>query len=880
MEKYKYKISVVIPVYNVEKYLEDTIESVINQSIGFENIQMILVNDGSPDNSEEICLRYKDKYPDNILYIKKENGGVSSARNEGIKHIEGKYVNFLDSDDKQGLHAYEKAYNILENDNSVDVCVFRMRYFEKTTEYHYLDWKFKGPDRVVDLSKEPNNPFFHITCAILRSEVARKVKFDTNIKLGEDFKYLAECVMQKSKVGLISSETFYYRRRMDESSAVQTSRNKRDFYMITPKLVFEYLLKLSKKHPKSKKWLQYTIAMDLRFRLVEINFGAITLEEGNEYRNLIRDIYNQIDDEIITTQTDENISNRYRALEYKYNKPIIKDVVIKDGEMFLYGKKIMDVSELSFKIFVFNIRGNKLNITGTFDSFMNGDLDVFVKSNDKYYPFTKYKLPEPSSSIFGNEYEHYINNYDIDFDLDGVSEFEICIKIQGKYYTLTPLYRNFSKINEIPDCYYKKRKTVITYRNNKYYVNEKKHFRFLKYLKSVYKNKNNKKIAVLLLIYKLTYPFVRHDNWLVTDRFDVAGDNGEYFFEYLKKNSKKRNIYFVLKKSSKDRSRLEKIGKVLDFKSISFFIKYMNSEAIISSQIDNYIRRPYGLSELYLNPFTHFKYVFLQHGVTKNDMSGWLCKTKKNIDFLVCSGDIEYNEFLRESYMYDDRVIRLTGMPRFDNLYGLNLKNENYLAFMPTWRTSLVAEVNTKTQKRGYNKNFVNTEYYQFYNNLVNDKRITDCLKKHKLKILFCLHPMLNSQAKDFKDTKYVTFKTGVNYQQVFKTANMLLTDYSSVAFDFAYTNKPLIYAHFDKDHLYEIHTTVSGDAEYDYEKDGFGKVLYDYESTVKEIIKIVEGGFKPEKKYIDRMHKFFKYNDDKNCERVEKGIIKMIEED
>ena len=108
----------------------------------------------------------------------------------------------------------------------------------------------------------------------------------------------------------------------------------------------------------------------------------------------------------------------------------------------------------------------------------------------------------------------------------------------------------------------------------------------------------------------------------------------------------------------------------------------------------------------------------------------------------------------------------------------------------------------------------------------------------------------------------------------------MLLTDYSSVAFDFAYTNKPLIYAHFDKDHLYEIHTTVSGDAEYDYEKDGFGKVLYDYESTVKEIIKIVEGGFKPEKKYIDRMHKFFKYNDDKNCERVEKGIIKMIEED
>ena len=89
-EEYKYKFSVVIPIYNVEKYLEETIESIINQSIGFEeNIQIILVNDGSPDNSEEICLKYKEMYPDNILYKKKENGGVSSARNTGLKKVSG-----------------------------------------------------------------------------------------------------------------------------------------------------------------------------------------------------------------------------------------------------------------------------------------------------------------------------------------------------------------------------------------------------------------------------------------------------------------------------------------------------------------------------------------------------------------------------------------------------------------------------------------------------------------------------------------------------------------------------------------------------------------------------------------------------------------------
>ena len=92
----EYLISVIIPVYKVEKYLEETIESVIHQSIGLENIEIILINDGSPDNSEEICLRYKEKYPDNIVYVKQKNSGVSATRNKGIEMAHGKYLNFLE----------------------------------------------------------------------------------------------------------------------------------------------------------------------------------------------------------------------------------------------------------------------------------------------------------------------------------------------------------------------------------------------------------------------------------------------------------------------------------------------------------------------------------------------------------------------------------------------------------------------------------------------------------------------------------------------------------------------------------------------------------------------------------------------------------------
>ena len=94
-----YKVSVVTAVYNVEDYLEEMVESIIAQTIGFENIQLILVDDGSEDDSWAICERYMKQYPDNVVAIHKENGGVSSTRNEGLKHVRGEYVNFTDSDD-------------------------------------------------------------------------------------------------------------------------------------------------------------------------------------------------------------------------------------------------------------------------------------------------------------------------------------------------------------------------------------------------------------------------------------------------------------------------------------------------------------------------------------------------------------------------------------------------------------------------------------------------------------------------------------------------------------------------------------------------------------------------------------------------------------
>ena len=121
------KVSIIVPIYNVEKYLVKCLESLVNQTL--DDIQIILVNDGTKDNSGEIAKQYKERYPEKIIYLEKENGGLSDARNFGLPYATGKYVAFLDSDDYVELNLYEEMYNLAQKENSDMVeCDFIWEY--------------------------------------------------------------------------------------------------------------------------------------------------------------------------------------------------------------------------------------------------------------------------------------------------------------------------------------------------------------------------------------------------------------------------------------------------------------------------------------------------------------------------------------------------------------------------------------------------------------------------------------------------------------------------------------------------------------------------------------------------------------------------------
>ena len=219
MEEHKYLFSIIVPVYNTDEYLAECIDSVINQTIGFENVQLILINDGSPSlEDEEICLSYLSQYPDNIVYEKKENGGMSSARNTGYKYIEGKYVNFLDGDDKFQIYALDKVYNYFEaNKNEINVVITSAEYFEGNRG---LVETFKGFEQIctINIVEEEHKNHIFIWSCFFKSNTIKKYYFDKHCKFGEDIKIINTILLHEGKYGYLPTVKYLYRQRIKKSS--------------------------------------------------------------------------------------------------------------------------------------------------------------------------------------------------------------------------------------------------------------------------------------------------------------------------------------------------------------------------------------------------------------------------------------------------------------------------------------------------------------------------------------------------------------------------------------------------------------------------------------------------------------------------------------
>lgn len=887
MENYKYKFSVVMPVYNVELFLKEAIESVINQTLGFEkNIQLILVNDGSKDNSEKICLEYQKKYPENIKYIYQKNSGVSSARNNGMQYIEGKYVNFLDSDDKWELDAFEKIWNFFEdNEEEVDLIACRMKFFDAQDNFHKLDYKFEK-NKVQDIFENYNCINLHITSSIIKSKVAKNFKFDTNLKYGEDSKYVNEIILEKHKYGTLNKTMHYYRKRSDESSTVQNKEKSLEWYTTTIELFYKSLMNLSiQKYGEIIPYIQYLIMYDIQFRAKNIIPKNIGDDEKKQYFKDIIEILNQIEDYIILEQKNINADYKMYFLSLKYGKDITKCLKYKKGRLYFNNISIYKIKNNGNIVIVdiFNINKNKILIEGRINcplsrelfeiyAYINSEKKILIKLEE-----AKKSLDGKNTYAFDNSKVMKLYTFKIEIPLEDLQSLSFLFSYKNLIDNKVKI--KFSKISNLSDIkwqYVVFENYILKYIRNNIRIYKNTYLTRLKsklkYFRELIKIKEYKVIFYRGLYY-INKLFNHKEIWLISDREERADDNGEHLFKYVE-NVKNKNIkaYYVLQKNSKDYKRVRKIGKIVEPNSVKYKVLFLLSSKIISSQANDNVINVFEQDEKYYRDLMKFKFVFLQHGISKNNLSKWLKKQDKNIRIFVTAAKKEYESFINGDYYYTENEIKLTGFPRFDNLKD---NREKRIIIAPTQRKKLVEWNQKDSYGKTYNPYFKNSEFYIFYNKLINDERILEVLKKYKYKMKFVLHPLLIKQREDFQENDVVEIvDEELNYQEEFARNALLITDYSSVEFDFAYLKKPIIYTQFDKNSFYEGQVYEKG--YYDYERDGFGPVCYNYEDTVNEIIKCIENDCKIQDIYLKRIENFYAYYDKNNCKRVYEEILKV----
>ena len=368
--------------------------------------------------------------------------------------------------------------------------------------------------------------------------------------------------------------------------------------------------------------------------------------------------------------------------------------------------------------------------------------------------------------------------------------------------------------------------------------------------------------------YGIIKHFIRKDIWLISDREDVAGDNGEAFFKWLKRN-KPKNVkpYFVISKSSPDYKRMKMYGKVIDPRSLKFKVLFMFAKKIISSHLSREMIEPYNVTYLKDLLFER-RIIFLQHGVIKDDLSSSYSRLNQGINLFITSAKREQESIINiPEYGFSAGDVVLTGLARYDYLEN---DTEKTIYVIPTWRKSLYSAIQKHDMEEAKASN-----YYKFYESFLNNKALLNTLKKYNYKLKFVPHFLSRDIFADLKPQSNLieVITTDISYTEMFKKGAILITDYSSVAFDFAYLKKPIIYCQFDKEEFYASHTYSQG--YFDYERDAFGKVTYNANQTVEEIVKLLRNGAKMPKEYLERVKTFFAFNDQSNCSRILKVITK-----
>ena len=862
-------ISCIIPIYNVEKYLPEAIESVLRQTIGFkDHVQLILVNDGSPDDCSTICRKYLARFPDNIVYIEQPNAGVSKARNAGIDAADGKYIAFLDGDDMFRENYLEVGFRFLEQHfNEVDLVAFPIRFFGDLSRgsSHPLNHKFTYT-RIIDIQNEYTCLQAHIASTIIKRDVLKKEQFTPNLNYAEDSELAHRIIMLRKKYGVCVESTLLYRKRQDGNSAIQSCQSKVAWYkklLLYPRMLIESSLKNSATLPK---YTQYAIMYDIQwYKLNELPKEISAQTQISELFKELAWIVQYLDDQIIKDAKFINYWQKYYLLKLKHQAKVRLDVS-KDGTptFYLDNQPFQKVFPTVWVSLVEEYNG-MIHIGGYYILPKYDDLSFVANYNGKEHLCSCFHQKHRDIYFLGTAV-HESRSFEFEIPYTGVGSISLHMKAPNHRYCPVKLEFTYSSRLCNKDGSFVLGKQSIIFRTSQTNVltihplSKKLLDKSITTFLNRHYTANYQREQCILNKYLQMFDRCKEQEiWLFMDRQDKADDNAEHLFKYCSSIKDGVQKYFIIEKGSPDEARLKRYGNIVYYGSDEHILLTLFAKKFIAACFDFKHIFPFGslvMPELFRSLVTS-EFIFLQHGIIKADMSATLDRLTKNIKLFITSAKPEYHSIVNNpDYAYSSENVVLSGLARYDGLYDNAQKK---IVFMPTWRRDLQSTAGESYQ---YNPNFKHSEYCKTISSLLSDKRLIAVLQKHEYEFVFRPHPVVYQQIGDFKTSPHVKITPyEESYQNTFAEASLVITDFSSAVFDFAYLKKPVIYYQFGKQNFV--------DGYFNSKTMGFGEVVTKQEDLIDLLIRYMEHGCHMSNHYKKRVNKFFAYNDRNNCSRI-----------
>lgn len=349
----------------------------------------------------------------------------------------------------------------------------------------------------------------------------------------------------------------------------------------------------------------------------------------------------------------------------------------------------------------------------------------------------------------------------------------------------------------------------------------------------------------------------KKDIWLVGERPYKAQDTGYHFFKYMRENHPEKPVYYVIDESSPELKNVEPLDNIIFFKSKKHIEYASIATTFIGSHHADYL---FPVRTKKFKKMVKGLKVFLQHGVmgTKNMIANYgKIASSFDTDAFMVSSSFE-KEMIITDFQYPQQDVFVTGLSRFDSLLKDDVELKPQILIIPTWRDWI-----TDSER------FLTSEYYEKYKELVHHPMLHQLASSYGFSILLCLHPNMQQFSNEFKDAPVTVINQGeVDVQLLMKQSALLLTDYSSVGFDFSFLHRPVIYYQFDRKRFignYPSHLDLDNDLP--------GDIVFDINALLVELKNYCENNFMMSDRNKMKSEKFLEYRDTNSSERVYKVV-------